>query len=667
MAPLETVNVLSVINLFLSSANVIIAFALLVYILTHDPRHPVTVSFCILMGFLNVVYIGDITHISTTSLGTALLWLRVQWLGVAFVPAAYLHFSDALLRSTGSLSRRRRWVVVAAYLASALFFLVGLFTDTLVERPVTVAWGTHFVARPLYAVFAAYFLAVIAGSTWNLWRARRRCLTRTARRRMTYLFSAFIPAVVGAVPYLLVTYFLDRLPPAVLVLFPIAGNAGIAIMAVVMAYSVAYHGVLAPDRVVKQSLIQYLLRGPFLAICLVGMILIVPRLGRLFGLQVDKVLIVGMVFIIIVLQVLLDRLKPYLDRLVYQHDQEEIGWLEEIDQRLITTSDLEQLLENTLAAICETLRVHTGFIVAPDGEGAEFRLRASCGSQEAIATFLASHELPALIATAATAAPGPEPPAMVHQNGYWLVPLRSEAPAYLTSRNGGRDGESGHDGASSEAQQAPLGFLCIESTPDSRFTPEHRRLLHVLVTNLELALEDMQLQRRVFTALRHIGPEIELVQQWSRQLKYASPESLQQLETNPIFTPDFQRLVKEALAHYWGGPKLTRSPLLNLEVVKAAAQGNRTPVQALRAVMAQAVEALRPEGERDRTSTAWLLYDLLTLKFLRGKRVREAALELAVSESDFYRKERAAIEEVAKILEAMEREKLALQDVRSET
>ena len=209
-----------------------------------------------------------------------------------------------------------------------------------------------------------------------------------------------------------------------------------------------------------------------------------------------------------------------------------------------------------------------------------------------------------------------------------------------------------------------MGFLCIESTPDSRFTPEHRRLLHVLVTNLELALEDMQLQRRVFTALRHIGPEIELVQQWSRQLKYASPESLQQLETNPIFTSDFQRLVKEALAHYWGGPKLTRSPLLNLEVVKAAAQGNRTPVQALRAVMAQAVEALRPEGERDRTSTAWLLYDLLTLKFLRGKRVREAALELAVSESDFYRKERAAIEEVAKILEAMEREKLALQEER---
>jgi hypothetical protein len=658
MAPLEMANVLSVINLFLSSANVIIVFALLVYILTHDPRHPVTVSFCILMGFLNVVYLGDITHISTTSLGTALLWLRVQWLGVAFVPAAYLHFSDALLRSTGSLSRRRRWAVVAACLASTIFFLVGLFTDALVERAVTVAWGTHFIARPLYAVFAAYFLAVIAGSTWNLWRARRRCLTRTARRRMTYLFSAFIPAVVGAVPYLLVTYFLDRLPPAVLVLFPIAGNAGIAIMAVVMAYSVAYHGVLAPDRVVKQSLIQYLLRGPFLAICLVGMILIVPRLGRLFGLQVDKVLIVAMVFIIIVLQVLLDRLKPYLDRLVYQHDQEEIGWLEEIDQRLITTSDLEQLLENTLAAICETLRVHTGFIVAPDGEGAEFRLRASCGSQEAIATFLASHELPALIAAANAAVPGPEPPAMVHQNGYWLVPLRSEAPSCPPLR------EVRHDGASSEAQQAPLGFLCIESTPDSRFTPEHRRLLHVLVTNLELALEDMQLQRRVFTALRHIGPEIELVQQWSRQLKYASPESLQQLETNPIFTPDFQRLVKEALAHYWGGPKLTRSPLLNLEVVKAAAQGNRTPVQALRAVMAQAVEALRPEGERDRTSTAWLLYDLLTLKFLRGKRVREAALELAVSESDFYRKERAAIEEVAKILEAMEREKLALQEER---
>ena len=85
----------------------------------------------------------------------------------------------------------------------------------------------------------------------------------------------------------------------------------------------------------------------------------------------------------------------------------------------------------------------------------------------------------------------------------------------------------------------------------------------------------------------------------------------------------------------------------------AAHDGN--PIRALRAVLAEAIERLRPDGERKLTAPEWLLYNLLELRFIQGRKVREIAQRLALSESDLYRKQRAAIEAVAMVLAEMER------------
>jgi transposase len=56
------------------------------------------------------------------------------------------------------------------------------------------------------------------------------------------------------------------------------------------------------------------------------------------------------------------------------------------------------------------------------------------------------------------------------------------------------------------------------------------------------------------------------------------------------------------------------------------------------------------------TTSEWLLYNILDLKYLQGKKVREVAQKLAISESDLYRKQRTAIAEVARTLAEMESE-----------
>jgi hypothetical protein len=45
-----------------------------------------------------------------------------QWFGIVFLPAAYLHLSDALLVTAGRPSRgRRRFAVRGMYFVSAIF------------------------------------------------------------------------------------------------------------------------------------------------------------------------------------------------------------------------------------------------------------------------------------------------------------------------------------------------------------------------------------------------------------------------------------------------------------------------------------------------------------------------------------------------------------------
>ncbi|MCB0157549.1 MAG: sigma-70 family RNA polymerase sigma factor, partial [Caldilineaceae bacterium] len=129
------------------------------------------------------------------------------------------------------------------------------------------------------------------------------------------------------------------------------------------------------------------------------------------------------------------------------------------------------------------------------------------------------------------------------------------------------------------------------------------------------------------------------------------------LNPSPIHSPEFEAWVKDALSHYWGGPKLTRSPLIKLRIVTDTldhAEGD--PTKALRLVLGDAIERLKPEGKQNLSAPEWLLYNILEMRFIQGRKVREIADRLAMSESDLYRKQRVAIGQVARVLSEMEQD-----------
>jgi hypothetical protein len=310
-------------------------------------------------------------------------------------------------------------------------------------------------------------------------------------------------------------------------------------MMVLMAYSVAYFGTLTPDRVVKHDLIHYLLRGPLVGAAVIFTMLAVPKVQRILGLPRDTVLIFTVVGVMVFLQLAINRAKPFIDRIIYRQDQEEIAWIQTLDRRLLTTADLGAFLENTLAALCDLLQVRTGFVAVL--AGGHHRLESFCGSRSSSQVFLESHDLTAL---AMSIDEQEEDCHFRPGNGFWLVPLRSQTG------------------------DTRLGVLGVEArTATPVLEPDEKEIAALLIARAQEALEDRYLQQSVFGTLRRILPDIERIHRLQDATRYAGSPPMEAIESSPIYAPEFQQWVRDALSHYWGGPKLTASPLMGMRIV----------------------------------------------------------------------------------------------------
>jgi hypothetical protein len=633
---MDWITLLISVNRLLSSVVVVTGFSLTIYILTHNLRSSVARAFGALMTFVTVVYVGDFVLFKATSARVALPWLKMQWVGIAFVPAAYLHFSDALLATTNDRSRLRRGLVLLSYAVGVGLVGLAVFTDLLVQEAVYLPAAPQLRAGPLFWMFAVYFFLTVGGGALNIQRARERCLTPTSRRRMTYLALSFVAPALGVFPYVMLASIGVRFDPAVLLSFVLMGNVGVVLMMLVMAYPVAYYGVLLPDRVVKQRLAQFLLRGPLAAVVVIGLIQVIPRGQSVLGLSRDTLLFTTVVAGLVLLQVLITMMQPLIDRLLFREDRKEVAWLRQLDDRLLTATDIQQFLENLLSAVCDTMRVTTAFVAVV--EGGELRRHASYGRVKEVDAFLRACDLDQIVQVASPSELPSHlqnlfngtPPAV--GESFWLFPLRTTSG------------------------DVALGLLGVEArTAISELNGEAAESLATLVSQAENALADRYLQQNLFGRLEEIIPEIEIIQRRRGTVRYAGSPPVPPIDESLIYAPEFPQLVKDALRDYWGGSRLSNSPLLHLRVVREALnRHDGQPIHAMQDVLQRAVEALRPGGEREMTTREWLLYNILDLKFLRGERVRYVADRLAMSESDLYRKQRVAIKEVARTLAQME-------------
>jgi hypothetical protein len=610
----------------LSAGIAITAFSLLLYSLTFNLRDRVARTFAFIMISVAIVFTGQALASTSAAADESEFWLKFSWVGITILPAIYLNFSDAILATTGRPSRwRRKLAIRTAYLASLVFLLalpLGLLVS---ETSSELLNAPHLQPNLITAFFLLYYGIAMIMAWINFVRSYQRTTTPTSRRRMGYLITGALAPAVGSFPFLLYNSQLALEHSLGFWTVSAVSNLIVGGLIVLMAYAVAFFGVPWPDRVVKSRLLKWIIRGPVTAILTLGLVTVVRRAGNLFGNPYSGLVPFVMVVSILLCEYLVTLFSPLWERLLfYGKDQKDLILINNLERSLVTRNDLSQFLEMILAAVRDRLQATGAFVAAINGDGLE--LVKTTGKVEWLEDEGNQVELMELVKqTEGTME-------LFLWNNSLILPL------YHTETDDTSD---------------LLGLMGVVGIKSNNLELEQRQSLDQLAIRATVALRDRHIQQKLFKSLELLEPDIDYLSELRAAGRY-EPEHV--LDIPQPADEEMTTWVKDALAHYWGGPRLTESPLLNLSIIQKmldAYDGNYP--NALRALLKNAIEKVRPGGER-RFTGEWILYNILEMKFLEGKKVREIASKLSMSEADLYRKQKVALEAVAREIAQMDKE-----------
>ncbi len=618
---------IQVLNQILTAGIAITAFSLFLYALSFNLRDRVARSFAIILLCVVIVFTTEALQDKSLTTGMLDLLLRLQWFGLVFLPAAYLHLSDALLVTAGRPSRgRRRLAVRGMYLVSAIFLLLLAF-GFLLGPLVPNGKPAPYLQRTMWTeVFTLFYVIAMLWAGLNFSRAYRLMLTRSGRRRMLYLMAGATAPALGSYPYLLFGYGFAAQHEFLFWSVATVINVLVGALVIVMAYSVAFFGVSWPDRVIKSRLFKWILRGPVTASAALALMTIVRRSGELLGSPYNVFVPLIVVVTVLSLEHAITLAAPLWERwLFFGSDRGELQLLQNFEERLLTQSDLQQFLEAVLAAVRDHMQSPAAFVAALDDEML---------SPIVVAGNRALLDQESL--TEALEKVNGDERREFQWGNFWILPLHHRRRADM------------------DQDEFPplLGLLGVARRENHLIERDQRDALWLLADRAALALQDRQLQQLVLQSLADLQPQVEMIQRLRAAGRYDTRASLM-AESLPQES-DLANWVKDALTHYWGGPKLTNNPLMKLQVVRELAEkdgGNSA--NAIRSLLRSAVDQVKPRGDRKFT-TEWILYNILEMKFIEGRKVRDVASRLAMSEADLYRKQRVAVEAVAKAILDME-------------
>ncbi len=483
-------------NESLTAAIVIVAASMLLYNFTRNRRDRVARTSSVVLACVTVAYISDVFITLQPSAEVLKDVTRLQWLGIALIPVALYHLSDALLATTGLPSRgRRRRVIRILYIMGTVFFIAAAQTNVLVV-PVVEDGTVRLQSGPVMLLYLIYFAVVTIAAFINVQRARLRCLTRDTRRRMGYLQIAMLTPALGLFPYSVFIGLREDFVLTTLILVNVS-NIVVILMLLFLAYPLAFFGSNVPDRVVKTELLRMVLRGPATAVLALFAVVYTVPATRVFGLPGQVFTPFAVVTVVLLWQWLIALGLPRLEKLLIypNEDDNQLNKLQNLSDQLLTRNDLIQLLEAILAGMCDYLRVNTAFVTSLLEVQPE--LVASIGQTLPAADLLTAEqaELREMLAPDSAATE------IQSWHSYWIVALDSPR---------GDDDES------------PLiGFVGLQArAPQPDLSEDEEQAFQRFVRRAAQALDDLALQAEVFAALEGLLPQIHMTRSRAADVEY---------------------------------------------------------------------------------------------------------------------------------------------------
>ncbi|MFN2302446.1 MAG: histidine kinase N-terminal 7TM domain-containing protein, partial [Anaerolineales bacterium] len=476
------------ISQILTAGVAITALSLLLYALAYNLRERVVSAFILILLCVTIIYTAESIASASEIPIVIEVMQKMKWIGIIFLPATYLHFSDSLLTLTGRPSRGRRiWSVRVIYIFSILLLSL-LFLNILVGPYNPSSFPAPYLTRTRFTdIFAIYYAGVMIVAGSILYRAYRRTVTKTSKRRMIYLLIGATAAAIGTYPYLLFgSNFFSQIPLIFWILVSLS-SLGVSGFLVIMSYVVAFFGVTWPDRIVKSRLFKWFLRGPFTASAVLAITTVVRRLGLIWDEPYNAFVPIFMVGMILLLEYIITLLAPFWERLLfYGSDRKDIARIQNLEDHLLTRSDLSQFLEIVTATICDLLQVDGAFIATMSGPKLE--MITTAGDKTAFKAIESSDELYELSIKNKSGRIGD----FFYWSGHLLVPVVYDDP-----QNG----------------KILLGLCGFPWQENLEMDSDHAESINLLAERVGVALRDWRLQQQVIQSMETLQPQVALIQQ----------------------------------------------------------------------------------------------------------------------------------------------------------
>lgn len=194
--------------------------------------------------------------VSAATPENTLFWSRALHVPAAFIPAAFLHFVQDLLKT--SEGRRQLWLRWATYFAGVLFAVLSFhpqFVDSVMPK---VGFPQFMEPGALYQWFFLFFLVSVSSTLILLLISVIKSLGFQKNQR-GYVLSAYLFAYAGGGQVFLPVYDLP-LSPYALYLIPLGH--------MLIAYAILRHSLLELQMVIRRSLVYSLVSAVLIAIYL---------------------------------------------------------------------------------------------------------------------------------------------------------------------------------------------------------------------------------------------------------------------------------------------------------------------------------------------------------------------------------------------------------------
>jgi len=144
-------------------------------------------SFFLLCLSVLVWQFGNVFVRSSGTSDLAIFWARIVYFGVAFIPAAFYHFSVEF----NKLRKQKIWVLFMYLLCCLLLFLV--MRNNFIISSYETAWGRRTLAGRSHAIFLTFWFLPLILALFNFYYGYRKAISPFERQRRRFLLvSSFI-------------------------------------------------------------------------------------------------------------------------------------------------------------------------------------------------------------------------------------------------------------------------------------------------------------------------------------------------------------------------------------------------------------------------------------------------------------------------------------------